>query len=94
MLLLVVFLVHIPSLVTFRCWDPQTGNPSLTHARHRTHLTNCVGHLESYKPMSETDIVLAAQQLRKAAREIGKVIGKISSEDILNVIFSDFCIGK
>ncbi|XP_041366571.1 tRNA modification GTPase GTPBP3, mitochondrial-like [Gigantopelta aegis] len=76
------------------CWDPQTGNPSLTQARHRTHLTNCVGHLESYKSMSETDIVLAAQQLRKATREIGKVIGKVSSEDILNVIFSDFCIGK
>jgi tRNA modification GTPase len=38
--------------------------------------------------------VLAAQSLRKATREIGKITGKITSEDIFDVIFKDFCIGK
>ena len=40
------------------------------------------------------DIVLASQALRRALREIGKITGKITSEEILDVIFKDFCIGK
>jgi tRNA modification GTPase len=40
------------------------------------------------------DTVLAAQQLRKAIRHIGKITGHVSTEQILDVIFKDFCIGK
>jgi tRNA modification GTPase len=44
--------------------------------------------------LNEMDIVLAAEELRKALRNIGKITGKITTEDILDVIFRDFCIGK
>jgi tRNA modification GTPase len=40
------------------------------------------------------DAVLAAQQVRKALRHIGKITGHVSSEQILDVIFKDFCVGK
>jgi tRNA modification GTPase len=40
------------------------------------------------------DTVLAAQLLRKALRHIGKITGHVSTEQILDVIFKDFCIGK
>ena len=40
------------------------------------------------------DIVLAAQEIRKAIREIGKITGHVSTEEILNTIFKNFCIGK
>ena len=54
-------------------------------------------HLDSYLELESEgsgDLVVCAQQLRKAIREIGFVTGKVSSEKILDVIFADFCIGK
>jgi len=44
--------------------------------------------------MDANDIVLASEALRRALREIGKLTGKVASEEILDVIFRDFCIGK
>ncbi|XP_064608763.1 tRNA modification GTPase GTPBP3, mitochondrial-like isoform X2 [Liolophura sinensis] len=76
------------------CGNPLSGGPRLTQARHRTHLTLCSRHLTGYLESQDDDVVLAAENLKKAAQELGKVIGKISPEDILDVIFRDFCIGK
>ncbi|KAK3098994.1 hypothetical protein FSP39_025054 [Pinctada imbricata] len=71
------------------------GNPSLTQARHRLLLNNCVHHLTRFSQYYRFgDEVLAAESLRKTIREMGKLTGKISTEDILDVIFKDFCIGK
>lgn len=68
-------------------------NPALTQARHRHHLTACVSCLEKFF-QSTGDTVLAAHQLRKALRHVGHITGHVSSEQILDVIFRDFCIGK
>jgi tRNA modification GTPase len=35
-----------------------------------------------------------AEQLRLATRALGKLLGRVDVEDVLNVIFRDFCIGK
>jgi tRNA modification GTPase len=37
---------------------------------------------------------LAAMDLRIAANAVGEVVGKTSTEDLLDAIFSQFCIGK
>jgi tRNA modification GTPase len=37
---------------------------------------------------------LAAEDLRLAARAIGRITGRAGVEDMLDVIFRDFCIGK
>ena len=37
---------------------------------------------------------IVAEQLRLAARALGKLLGRVDVEDILDVIFRDFCIGK
>ena len=42
----------------------------------------------------EDDVVLAAEELRYAASAVGKISGEIGVEDVLDVIFRDFCIGK
>lgn len=40
------------------------------------------------------EVVLAAEELRYAAQAVGRVTGEIGSEDVLDALFRDFCIGK
>lgn len=40
------------------------------------------------------DCVVAAGEVRKAASEIGKIVGREYSEDLLDALFSRFCVGK
>ena len=37
---------------------------------------------------------LAAEELRTAAHSLGKLLGRVDVEDILDVIFRQFCVGK
>jgi tRNA modification GTPase len=37
---------------------------------------------------------LAAEDLRAAAHSLGRLLGRVDVEDILDIIFRDFCIGK
>ena len=71
---------------------PNQNSPLITQERYRSALRNSVGNLESFS--LEKNIELAAEDLRMTAREIGKITGKVDIENILDVIFSRFCIGK
>ena len=66
--------------------------PSLTRARHREILESTLAHLEKscQAPMPE----LMAEDIRMAARALGRITGRVDVEDLLDVIFRDFCIGK
>lgn len=44
--------------------------------------------------MFDDDVVLATEGLRYAIKSIGRITGQIDVEEVLDVIFSDFCIGK
>jgi len=70
-----------------------TDEPVLTRLRHRELLSKCVVALQNYLD-NEKDIVLASEELRASVNYLGAIMGKISVEQILDVIFSDFCIGK
>lgn len=37
---------------------------------------------------------LAAEELRRAAHSLGRLLGRVDVEDILDVIFREFCVGK
>lgn len=39
-------------------------------------------------------MVIAAEELRYAAQAVGRISGLIDVEDVLDVVFRDFCIGK
>uniref|UniRef100_A0A8C8RZS1 5-taurinomethyluridine-[tRNA] synthase subunit GTPB3, mitochondrial n=1 Tax=Pelusios castaneus TaxID=367368 RepID=A0A8C8RZS1_9SAUR len=76
------------------CGNPLAGSPSLTQARHRLHLTSCLASLGRYHSYKSLDLVLAAEELRLARRHLGKITGRINAEEILDIIFRDFCVGK
>ena len=68
------------------------GSPALTRARHRDALEQSVDALSRFAGASEE--ALAAEDLRLAVRALGRITGRVEVEDILDVIFRDFCIGK
>ena len=68
------------------------GSPALTRARHRDALEQSVDALGRFAGASEA--ALAAEDLRLAVRALGRITGRVEVEDILDVIFRDFCIGK
>jgi tRNA modification GTPase len=37
---------------------------------------------------------LAAEDLRLATRSLGRITGRVGVEDVLEVVFREFCIGK
>jgi tRNA modification GTPase len=66
--------------------------PVLTRARHRQALEETAASLRrSFSaPLPE----LRAEDLRLALRSLGRITGAVDVEDLLDVIFRDFCIGK
>lgn len=69
----------------------------ITRARHRQHITAAVEALRNFESLSTEGYMsmdLAAEELRLAASELGRVVGAVDVEDVLDVLFADFCIGK
>ncbi len=68
------------------------GTPALTRARHRAALEECRDALARAltAPLPE----MAAEDVRLASRALGRITGRVDVEDLLDVIFRDFCIGK
>ncbi|CAH1796464.1 unnamed protein product [Owenia fusiformis] len=76
------------------CTTGATESQGVCQARHRELLTECLYSLEKFTSLGGQDYAIAAQMLRNSHRNLGKVIGTVSTDDILDVIFRDFCIGK
>ena len=68
--------------------------PSLTRVRHRKALEDCIAHIERFETNAGFDAVLAAEDIRMAVRSLGEITGRVDVEDMLDIVFSDFCIGK
>ncbi|MDX2224694.1 MAG: tRNA uridine-5-carboxymethylaminomethyl(34) synthesis GTPase MnmE [Rhodospirillaceae bacterium] len=64
----------------------------LTRARHRRALEECLAALARSQTAALPE--LAAEDLRLAARALGRLTGRIDVEDVLDAVFRDFCIGK
>lgn len=71
---------------------PLAAEPALTRARHRQALADCRAALARARagPADER----LAEELRLAAAALGRITGRVDVEDMLDVVFRDFCIGK
>ena len=66
----------------------------ISRLRYRVALEECLRHLDMVIDGNTSDIELKAETLRHASDCIGRITGKIDIEDLLDVIFSEFCVGK
>ncbi|WP_264377569.1 tRNA uridine-5-carboxymethylaminomethyl(34) synthesis GTPase MnmE [Wolbachia endosymbiont (group B) of Philonthus cognatus] len=66
--------------------------PVITRQRHRIHMQKTLEHLQRFN--IDNPIELISEDLRLAAFELGAVIGIINVEEILDSVFSSFCVGK
>ncbi len=69
-----------------------SDTPAITRTRHRSALRDCRDALARAASASQSE--LAAEDLRLAVRALGRITGAVDVEDLLDVIFRDFCIGK
>ncbi|KAL3909281.1 MAG: hypothetical protein SGILL_008148 [Bacillariaceae sp.] len=95
-----VFLDSLKKQVMKRTEESSDGTSEgalITRARHRQHVEAAVAALERFDYLSTEGnmaVDMAAEELRLAASELGRVTGAVDVEDVLDVLFSDFCIGK
>ena len=68
-------------------------NAVITRDRHRNHVKRCIYHLDEFLS-GALPMDLAAEELRLAMLELGKITGRVDVDELLDVIFRDFCIGK
>ena len=78
---------------TVRSQTDHGADPAVTRERHRAALADTADALGRFL----ADLAapeLAAENVRMAIRALGRITGRVDVEELLDVIFSDFCIGK
>lgn len=70
--------------------------PLITRARHRELVESALAHVERALEGARIGVgaELVSEDLRMAARSLGRITGTVDVEDLLDRIFSSFCIGK
>jgi tRNA modification GTPase len=68
--------------------------PAATRIRHAESLTDARTYLQRALSDVGLEVELAAEDVRLAARALSRITGRIDPEDVLDRVFSSFCIGK
>jgi tRNA modification GTPase len=66
----------------------------ISRARQRKLLEQTADSLRRSLDVADTGEELAAEELRAAVFSLGRLLGRVDVEDILDVIFREFCVGK
>jgi len=77
--------------------DENKESAMITRERHRQHVEAAATALDRFSQLSiqgSMVVDIAAEELRLAVSELGRITGAVDVEDVLDVLFADFCIGK
>lgn len=66
----------------------------MNQIRHRRHLLDCCKQLTLFTQSNGEDVVMLAEYLRRSVTHLEKLVGKITNDKVLDIIFKEFCIGK
>jgi tRNA modification GTPase len=77
-------------------WEEQREGVIVTNLRHKIAIQAAYDSLKDAIKAIETDkpLEIIAIEFRDALGRLGEIVGAVTTDDILNRIFSDFCIGK
>jgi len=77
-------------------WKEEREGVVVTNLRHKTSIENALEslHRASQALTENQPVEIIAIELRQSLDKLGEIVGAVTTEDILNRIFSDFCIGK
>ncbi|MFN0043858.1 MAG: tRNA uridine-5-carboxymethylaminomethyl(34) synthesis GTPase MnmE [Alphaproteobacteria bacterium] len=71
---------------------PRSGVSAISRPRQRAALEECLKAMKL--ALTQPDMVLCVEDIRYATNALGRLVGLISAEEILDSIFAEFCIGK
>ena len=63
-------------------------------ARHKNRLEETLHYVSEALNSQGADLEIRSEYLRLAANCLGRITGRVDVEDLLGIIFSEFCIGK
>ena len=72
--------------------DGDGAAPLVTRARHREALVDVRAALARAGTQGEAELI--AEELRIASEALGRIVGRTGVEDVLDLLFAEFCIGK
>ncbi|MFZ6017896.1 MAG: tRNA uridine-5-carboxymethylaminomethyl(34) synthesis GTPase MnmE [Nitrospirota bacterium] len=77
-------------------WREEREGVVITNLRHKTAIENAKASLDRamYALIENQPLEILALELRDSLDRLGEIVGAVTTEDILNRIFNDFCIGK
>lgn len=65
-----------------------------TRVRHVALLEECSGLIRDALEQADAPLEIRSEWLRRADNALGKIVGTVDVEDLLAVVYSEFCIGK
>jgi tRNA modification GTPase len=84
---------HLATVVAEAAWRPREGF-GIVHERQIAGLKTAVTALREAEACDLNDLELRAEALRSASVALDRLIGRIEPDQVLDVVFSRFCIGK
>ena len=87
-------MAELLQLLTDRIRDiaARTPHPAMTRGRHRHCIETARDHLVTARGLEAAE--LRGEELRLSLQALGRLTGQVDVEDVLDTIFSSFCIGK